>query len=39
MEQVSVKIYVRYKNHNSNLCITVIVISMLSLSPNIPRKQ
>jgi len=39
MEQKSVKIYVRYKNHNSNLYIIVIVISMLFLSPHTPRKK
>jgi len=39
MEHKSVKMYERYKNHNSNLCIIAIVISMLFLSPNTPRKK
>jgi hypothetical protein len=39
MEQKSVKMYVRYKNHKGNLCIIECVISMLFLSLNMSRKK
>ena len=38
-EQKSVKMYVRYKNHNGKLCIIVIVISLLFVSPNTPSRK
>lgn len=39
MEQKSVKMYIRYKNHKGNLCIIEFVISMLFLSPNMSSKN
>lgn len=39
MEQVIVKMYVRYKNHDRNMCIILTAVSILSPSVNRPRKM